>query len=1304
MYDEIAPDAQFPRLIKPIDVVVVQKSFPSNSNNTLSLVEGQVVHVLNKLPSGWWDGLMVMEDSKIIRGWFPSNHVKSSLPSVDANTNRVSNNLMTATNKPHINLPKSILKNIDDFENKGNKSRHSSTVSFVSSNSLEAVSSNNTQGPKRPSIVSENSRDASSNHSGSKVFNLAELESYLEDHPTNETLTWMPVFNAKNVLLYYSEVLDICCSELPMTHQGPVGEVALPYKTSSNVIEPVEYDGSSRGPAYHQTHDFAARQDSLTNSNSSFQFRQKKRSVQFVKPDSGLLNLPGYFYSNPTDIKTWDQFLAAFTSASEATIDSLLQGSKKEFTINLMRTSLLVTLLQLITRLKQSKIAKTDSLKNVSFKLKKITSMLTQLTVNGNLHFSAFEDSPNYMGNLKDMVNKTSLTDNLEKSNSEYAHEIIDRLNEKHTTGSTLKFEPSLYLRKAEVNRAILSERVKDTIQILRQISDATFLPQIYPRFFQNGFEAANWSVYFVDPPPNIFQEELDSSPGSSVTSNTSDSTPNVLRALRTKHTRPLNERTAIDLEMISKDLNFIFQDILRSLKSETPPNCSRYKHYYDITVDVATIAHSLIPLMSKFLNYLDELDFSLFKELKRTFGDTLRTLKRSKDADQSSQGDNDYTQAKRVPKNGDSSRFEDNGTRDADSHDQTSTSEAFLVCETFFKASFGLVTEFYDSKQILFNLFSDIVLDVQSLTLDDTESFLALREDDLETLLDSPDLTTRLAARLAKRIKDREIFASSTSIHFDPLRKMPITIGNIQNRLMIIIELCSQLLEEKQILLNYTARSMIDGLNFLPTLNDSGSNIGNNQMSQASSTEEVLEGWDIHVPGSEFEPWFLSSSTREKELIYNSNKTLKGGSKDGLLDYLTSSANEDVMIRHTFLLTFKSMFREVEFVSKLIQRFNLKAPEGLSYDEYRLWLDRKLRPTQEMVLKIIIPLLRDYWNVHYYSPKLMRILDQFATSLARTSFFKEGQTIKELVKKVAKLSIDAGPDEPTNNSHLPIIHTDNPPPPPILPKSSSIRKLKLKEIHSREVARQLTIMQYRYFAKINQMELLSRCWNAKKYGSIGSSPNITKFINDCNRLTHFTSYMILRKKNDIKKRAEYIGYFIRVANECRSMRNFSTMTAIISALGSTKISRLKKTWKLVPEQEISIYQSIDALMSIERNYGEYRSILMNVSSEPCVPFLGVFLSDLRFMADGNSDYLKNVKTNKLDKKLINFEKRYRIATLVTDAQKFTQIPPNFQEVKEIQDLIERLSENCPTEDELYELSLQIEPRLTVSQVMNKSN
>lgn len=46
--------------------------FTGQDTSSLSFKRGDVIEVLNTLPSGWWDGLLDDE-----RGWFPSNYVQT---------------------------------------------------------------------------------------------------------------------------------------------------------------------------------------------------------------------------------------------------------------------------------------------------------------------------------------------------------------------------------------------------------------------------------------------------------------------------------------------------------------------------------------------------------------------------------------------------------------------------------------------------------------------------------------------------------------------------------------------------------------------------------------------------------------------------------------------------------------------------------------------------------------------------------------------------------------------------------------------------------------------------------------------------------------------------------------------------------------------------------------------------------------------------------------------------------------------------------------------------------------------------
>lgn len=64
--------------IKSDCVVAMHDYTPQQQNATcLSFLAGQKIHVLNRDPSGWWDGELEGR-----RGWFPSNYVTSDLESL----------------------------------------------------------------------------------------------------------------------------------------------------------------------------------------------------------------------------------------------------------------------------------------------------------------------------------------------------------------------------------------------------------------------------------------------------------------------------------------------------------------------------------------------------------------------------------------------------------------------------------------------------------------------------------------------------------------------------------------------------------------------------------------------------------------------------------------------------------------------------------------------------------------------------------------------------------------------------------------------------------------------------------------------------------------------------------------------------------------------------------------------------------------------------------------------------------------------------------------------------------------------
>jgi hypothetical protein len=88
------------------------------------------------------------------------------------------------------------------------------------------------------------------------------------------------------------------------------------------------------------------------------------------------------------------------------------------------------------------------------------------------------------------------------------------------------------------------------------------------------------------------------------------------------------------------------------------------------------------------------------------------------------------------------------------------------------------------------------------------------------------------------------------------------------------------------------------------------------------------------------------------------------------------------------------------------------------------------------------------------------------------------------------------------------------------------------------------------------------------------------------------------------------IAFSKRFANfgtmqKCRSLNNFSTLTSIISALGTAPIARLKRTWDQVPQRTLAVLEAMRRVMASTKNFGEYREAL-HAANPPCIPFFGM--------------------------------------------------------------------------------------------------
>ncbi|KAI0014163.1 ras GEF [Xylariaceae sp. FL0662B] len=417
-----------------------------------------------------------------------------------------------------------------------------------------------------------------------------------------------------------------------------------------------------------------------------------------------------------------------------------------------------------------------------------------------------------------------------------------------------------------------------------------------------------------------------------------------------------------------------------------------------------------------------------------------------------------------------------------------------------------------------------------------------------------------------------------------------------------------------------------------------------------------------------------------EQELSWDLKTTppsVKGGSLLALVEQLTRHDKSDFSFNNTFLLTYRSFTTARELFELLFKRFNIQPPEGLSNLDYEIWRDRKQKLIRFRVVNIIKSWFENFWMEEPSEETRQLIRDVYAftkDTIKSTKTPGADSLITILDQRLSDKEISSKRMIQTLNNNVP---------PPIMPKN--MKKLKFLDIDVTEFARQLTIIESKLYGKIKPTECLNKTWQ-KKVGENETepAPNVKALILHSNQMTNWVAEMILAQM-DVKKRVVVIKHFVSVADKCRHLNNFSTLTSIISALGTAPIARLKRTWDQVPARSQAVLETMRRLMASTKNFGEYREAL-HAANPPCIPFFGVYLTDLTFIEDGIPSIIK--KTN-----LINFAKRAKTAEVIRDIQQYQNSPYSLQPVPELQDYILSNMQAAGDVHEMYDKSLMVEPR-----------
>ncbi|KAF8208696.1 ras guanine nucleotide exchange factor domain-containing protein [Mycena galopus ATCC 62051] len=422
-----------------------------------------------------------------------------------------------------------------------------------------------------------------------------------------------------------------------------------------------------------------------------------------------------------------------------------------------------------------------------------------------------------------------------------------------------------------------------------------------------------------------------------------------------------------------------------------------------------------------------------------------------------------------------------------------------------------------------------------------------------------------------------------------------------------------------------------------------------------------------------------LPQQTYGAEIMIDLEGTVRGGTVPALVERLTTHERLDQTFNKSFLMTFKSFTTVDELFDLLLQRFWIQPPPKMNDAKREEWRRLKQHVIQIRVLNIFKSLVLDSDVLEKADLGIFNRIQEFITT-AEVARFPAAKQLSTLIERARQGDITIKM----------VAAGQGVPPSPLVPKS---KKLKLLDIEPLELARQLTIKDSRMYQRIRPMECLQRIWEP----NTDIVDNITVFVQTNNKITLWVAESILNK-DDSRRRAGIIEQFIGVADHCRTLKNFSSLVAIMAGLNTPGIRRLTRTWAQVSPKAMAQFDACDAAISSDSGFLTYRRMI-DFAVPPCVPFVGIFLSNLQFVVDGFPDNFpaqggKDGAESTLD--LINFRKRQKAAELIQDLKRW-QVPFNLHVIPSIQAFMEHslnsVSDTPEASERFEAISLELEPR-----------
>ncbi|XP_015248866.1 PREDICTED: ral guanine nucleotide dissociation stimulator-like 3 isoform X1 [Cyprinodon variegatus] len=427
--------------------------------------------------------------------------------------------------------------------------------------------------------------------------------------------------------------------------------------------------------------------------------------------------------------------------------------------------------------------------------------------------------------------------------------------------------------------------------------------------------------------------------------------------------------------------------------------------------------------------------------------------------------------------------------------------------------------------------------------------------------------------------------------------------------------------------------------------------------------------------------------------------RRLKAATLERLVSHLLDPERREPDFIHVFLSTYRAFTSASSFIELLFQR-----DESLSNLDNAVSLHSPALP--------VVRLWLEEYSSDFQEPPQYPALRLLCSHLRRRLCFRRlFQTAEALLKRLQAQDSSRSVSENQMESQQCSPQSDE-------ELTSKQDKPNFMDFPAVDVAEQLTRLDAELFVKVEPFHCLGCIWSQRdKKQNRNLAPTVRATICQFNAVTNCVITSLLCPSSPSPSlsspfsspsststflypsstpgsphcsrfgpvhRAHIIEWWITVAQECRRLKNFSSLKAILSALQSNAVYRLKKTWAAVSRESMTVFDHLCETFPDENCVLTNREVLVESLSCGIVPYLGTYLTVLTMLDTALTDTVEGC--------LINFEKRrreYEILSQIKQLQGFCshyRLSVNSCITAWLQ------AQTLLTDQESYELSRELEP------------